>query len=647
MLFWTNVYVAHALSVKRLAEDPHYFFDLNQALIHPHLVNVVWVLVIAVPILADLVIHRSQKLIFIKLTAGKTLSGKYLTVLSFSILILLPSSLGFFILQIMKGGLDSGRLASAFLGVLLVTVLFVACSIFFTAADKNRKRAFLASLFTCGLLWFAGQFTWPGQRWLPFTLIGEFSRGILDIKAILIYTVCVWIIFSRTLFYAKKQKSKSNGRIITSLAVIALLCVLPPEFLRRIDLSDTNQNLLSVQTEGVLKQFGRDPILITAFLSRRDVNFKNVENVLQEYAYRAPGFKYKLVDPDQNPEEALENRVDAYGATIVEAKGKKMTVSFPDENKITAALASFLEKRERRIFFAIGHGEPSLADQNEMGYENLAAKIKSLRYELQESVLTRIEDLNPQDLILLAGPHSDLSRDEIEVLRRHFESGGSVLIAVDPVFPKEGEHIRRFLWELGVDFGRNVMIDKFSQLQGVEKLAMVVTDFGSHASVQNFTKPVIMPVTRSVRKRLNVPDNIEITEIARTGKGSWAETNLTDLENDKAEFNEKEDIAGPVAVVCALEEQKSGGKMAVIGDSDWLVNSRIELLGNRDFLVIIVKWLMSERPDEKFVFKASPSSREPFILSGSEHAILFSVSIFFIPAILLLGGFIKLVFNKV
>lgn len=646
-LFWTNVYVSHAISVKRLAENPNYVFDLNQALIRPHVLNLAWVLVIAVPILAHFVVHRSEKLILIKSTATKTLFGKYLAVLALAVLILLPSSVGFSALQLLKGGLDSGKLFTAFLGLVLTAVLFSAVSIFLMIRIKNRNRAVSLALVLCAFLWLSGQVVLQNQRWLPFALIGEFSRGIVDIKTILVYLVAIWMIFDRTLFYAKKRRSGSKRRALAGLAVIAFLMILPPAVLRGIDLSETNQNFLSQQTVRVLKQFGREKILVTAFLPFNHAELKNIDNLLREYAYIDPDFQFKITDPDQNPKEALENRIDAYGATVVEAKGKRTIVSFPDENKITTALASFLEDRERRIFFVTGHNEPSLTDKGELGYENLAVKMESLRYRFEETGLMQIHDLLPQDLILLAGPHSDLSNQEIKILRRHFDSGGSVFIAADPVFPKEGERLRSFLWELGVDFGRDVIIDKFSKLQGTEKLALVVTDFGPHASIQNFMKPVIMPVTRSVRKRVNVPENIEVTEIARTGRGSWAETNLTDLENDNAELNEKEDIKGPIAVVCVLESEKSGGKMVVIGDSDWLVNSRIELLGNRDLFVVLIKWLLSERAEEKFVFRASSSAEKPFILSGGEQTVIFGTSVFFVPIILILGGFIKLVFSRV
>jgi len=608
MLFWTHVYVAHAISLRRLAETASnhvpYAFDLNQFVIAPNFIHLSWVLAVAIPVLSGLMFARNKKLIFIRSSRVKTTSAKFLAILSVVFLLLFPSSIGFIVLQWMKGGLDAGMLFGAYLGMFLIAIFFILLSMAILSQVKNWWLALCASLFLCVVLCMLGlpQVETPVwlKRFLPAEILGEFSRGVIDLRP----------------------------------------------FGARINLAESEQIFLSKHTENILKQFGDDAILITAFLSSERPDFKNAQNLLREYARVNPHLKYKIYDPDRQAAEALKHRIDAYGSTVIEVRGKKAAASFPDEDKITNALSGILENKSRRILFTIGHSEPGLGDKSENGYENLAAKIRSLGFELEESGLTDIQNLSNADLILLTGPHSDLNEREAEVLRRHFESGGSVFVAVDPVFPREGDRTRQLIWALGVDLGRDVVIDKYSKLNGVEKLVVVITNYAEHPGIRDFSKPVLMPVARSVRKRANVPDDVAVTEIARTGKGSWAETNLIDLENDKAEYNEKEDLAGPIPVASVLEQTKSKGKMVIIGDSEWLNNASFGLLGNRDFFISLLGWLTSDVISREPVRIPEPNTREPFVLHGREHAVIFSMSVFLTPVLLLVAGFLTFTAGK-
>lgn len=659
MVFWTNVYVAHAVSLKRLADAGlrkiPYAFDLNQVLVAPNFIRLGWILAIAIPALSVLMFARNQKLIVVKSTPLDTFSGKFLAILSVVILLLFPSSLGFVLIQWLKGGLDSGMLLGAYAGILLVSVFFISLSIAAASRIKNSWAALGAALFLCAALWATGLFVdqssasvlpWARKFW-PAEVLREFSSGILNVRSALIYISASAVLFFAAVLAEKRLKRKQTSFLdfrtspkllfMVCLAVFILAALVP--FRLRLNLAESKPNFLSPHTENILKRFGDEKITVTVFLTTDSADLKNAESLLREYARIDPNFIYKIHDPDRAPAEALRHKIDAYAAAVIEAKGQKIIVSFPDEIKITNALSGILDHKNKRIIFVIGHAEPGLGDKGGSGYEKVAQKIKSLGYGLEESGLTDIHGLTREDLIMFTGQRSDLSDDEAEALRRHFESGGSVFIAADPVFPKEGMRTRELLWSLGVDFGRDVVIDKYSSLNGVEKLVLIVTDFRAHPSVRDFNKPVLMPVTRSVRKRVNVPDGVTVTEIARTGNGTWAETNLMDLENDKAELNPERDVPGPVPVVCVLEHAESKGKMAVAGDSEWLNNSSFELLGNREFFTSLLGWLMSDAINPEAA-SPSPSAEEPFLLHGAEHAIIFSASVFLTPVLLLIFGFL-------
>ena len=68
------------------------------------------------------------------------------------------------------------------------------------------------------------------------------------------------------------------------------------------------------------------------------------------------------------------------------------------------------------------------------------------------------------------------------------------------------------------------------------------------------------------------------------------------MEADSFSFKEGSDLAGPVSIAVAIENAKSGMRLIVVGDSDFVVNRSIAPStgndANRDMFLNAVNWAM-------------------------------------------------------
>jgi len=105
-----------------------------------------------------------------------------------------------------------------------------------------------------------------------------------------------------------------------------------------------------------------------------------------------------------------------------------------------------------------------------------------------------------------------------------------------------------------------------------------------------FQLATIFPVARSVSKLATPPAGWSDVELARTGARAWGETGS--LASGKVEFNEGQDLKGPVPL--ALAASKGESRVVVVGNSLFAANGYFRLSGNKDFALNCVSWTAKE-----------------------------------------------------
>ena len=409
----------------------------------------------------------------------------------------------------------------------------------------------------------------------------------------------------------------------------------------RADFSSRGQITPSSETKKILSLFGSDKINVYSFFSSVQPEKEAMEELLAEYARVSSSFQFEMIDPDRSPAKAREFQTDSYGVTIVRARGREMRIESINEQDLSDALQKILSGFKRTVYIVTGHDEPKLNDRKDDGYLAFYHLLTGRGYEVKKLELSKAGNYKDVDLLILAGPHTDLSENELKTLESYMSSGGKLFLALDPVYEGEGENIKSFLLKHGIDLGNDVVIDKLSSEMGADYLVAMTTDYEGRA-LQDFRETALFPVTRSVKKYHQIPEGWTISEMMRTSLGSWAETNLKALEDGKVDYDEGVDFPGPISIGVIAQDAGHQKKMAVIGDSDFLTNKHIHVAGNYHLTLRIFAWLLEDASPQE----SKPIVPQTFNLTPGKQVRIFYFSILILPALFLLSGFLIYVYKK-
>jgi ABC-type uncharacterized transport system involved in gliding motility auxiliary subunit len=271
-------------------------------------------------------------------------------------------------------------------------------------------------------------------------------------------------------------------------------------------------------------------------------------------------------------------------------------------------------------------------------------------------------------VVVMGGPRWDLTAEEFADLDKAFQKGKGVLLLIDPMDPGSGAAFTEFAKKYGVALGQNVIVDKASRMVGGDFLMPLVSRYlVTHPVTKAMKQATFFPLVRTVQSSTDVVPGLEVTPLAMTGEGSWGESDLTALEDGNAAFDMKTDIAGPLPVAVAVEKTKDpsvadretdpsfGGKkedfkqgtspekqvprgrMILVGDGDFLTNGYLDLSGNKELGLNMVRWLAS---DDRFMDVKRPELRfKPLLLDVPHRTQLMIFLIGVYPlAVFILGG---------
>lgn len=406
---------------------------------------------------------------------------------------------------------------------------------------------------------------------------------------------------------------------------------------------------LSDQTEKLLEKLQGSAVEVLAFYPHDDPARANFEVFLRQCQLHHRQFRYNFFDPDRVPSLAKKYDVKTYYTVVLQYEGRSESIVSPNEETFTNALLRLSNPKKFNLCFVTGHGEIPSREENREGLSTFAATLDSMNYDMHDIILLRDRVPDSCQLVVVAGPHQDFDQQEFKTLKEAFFAGKGVLFMIDPMDPGTGKGFRDFFQEFGVIAGEDVVVDKMSRVVGGDFLVPLVNQYVmTHPITAHFDKPTFYPVSRSLQPSDHPEKGFDVVPIALTGNESWAETNLSTLEQGDAAFDPVSgDLQGPLPVVVAVEykapEAKKDSKpaipnrMVIVGDSDFLNNSYVGLSGNNEFALNIIQWLSQ---DDRFI---SIHPREPefqplFLTAGQRTLMLFSVVAALPLAALVTGG---------
>jgi ABC-type uncharacterized transport system involved in gliding motility auxiliary subunit len=486
----------------------------------------------------------------------------------------------------------------------------------------------------------------------------------LGLAALAAHVALNWTAFKKG--FTRRSFLYSGNLLLVVVIVLAILG-LANYFLSkhnyRADFTAAKLHSLSDQSVTVLKALKAD-VSFKCFFREGNYGRAAMENLFKLYAYHSNHVKYEFIDPDKNPGLVKRYDVTQDGTSVLEAGDKESRITTTSEEDVTNALIKVTRAAKKVIYFLEGHGEAAIDATEERGYSTIKAELEKVGYEVKKQSLALPGRL-PADcaLLIVPGPQKDLLSAEYETIRSYINSGGRVLVLVDPQTPTL---LPMFLSEFGFKLENDVIIDTdaVSRLMGGDYFIPIAREYVSHPITARFGYATFYPLARSIDVAESKPEGATLTALANTSEQSYAKVDFLLKEKMTTKdiaFTAGNDRRGPIclavagsfkfpAAPAAKPEAKPGesatpstprpepkeARMAVIGDSDFAMNGYYGWGGNGNFFLNVANWLT----EESDLISIQPKTQTPrtIQLTASQGRLVFLISIVLLPlAALVLG----------
>ena len=399
----------------------------------------------------------------------------------------------------------------------------------------------------------------------------------------------------------------------------------------RWEFSKVHVTALSQQTRETLRAL-KEPVTVVVFYQPTHRLYQFVKDQLDEYERACPRLKIEYVDPEQDiaraKQLAQQLQIDELNVVVFQAGERHKYVTdadlaeydyaarylsgpavkaFKGEEAFTSAILNVTQRVTRTVWVTTGHGEKSLEPQDQMGLSQVKKFLEQQNMTIQSvTLLERATIPSDVTLLVIAGPVRRFTDAEVGLLHAYLEQGGRILALLDPL---TDTGLDGFLAKWGVQLGLDIVVDPARQLPFVSGGNLFVTTYTKHAVVEKMkTLMTLFPLARSVRPAASIPSGLTVTPLAQTSADGWGESNTS---VNTFAFNEGQDLKGPVSIAAACEgrlasapplpEDRGGGgvapptmKMVVIGDADFVADAQLSNVGNKDFLLGAVYWLLEQ-----------------------------------------------------
>lgn len=421
----------------------------------------------------------------------------------------------------------------------------------------------------------------------------------------------------------------SSGHFLLTVALLGMLFIMVNYIgsrrYTRWDLTRQKITALSDQTVQTLRTL-KQPVSVVVFYQPSHRLYGFVRDLVSEYRRVNPAIEVEYVDPERDiarakqlaQEFAIEDlnlvvfrsgsrqkqlsdlELADYDYTALQVGGEPRVTAFKGEDAFTSALINITQQAAPLVWFTTGHGEKSPESADPLGLSNLATLLKQQGIASEAVTLAERSAIPDEvNLVVIAGPTRRFLDHELDLLQAHLDRGGRCLVLIDPL---EDAGLEGWLARWGVALGNDIVVDPSRQLPFVSAANLLVTNYTQHPIVDKMSMLVTLyPLARSARPSVPSPEGLTVTPLASTSPGGWGET---DTSVGTFTFDEGRDLKGPVPIAVAAErsppaspegaQASSLTRVVVIGDSDFVTDSQLGNVGNRDLALGVTYWLIEQ-----------------------------------------------------
>ena len=477
---------------------------------------------------------------------------------------------------------------------------------------------------------------------LPFFVPQAVWIGtLLSVLAVLFLGIYLSVHFKSLRAYSARRSTRlgvtSIVGFVLATAIVVIVNFLSARHAPQWDLSETQYFTLASQTYQVLRELPRD-VAIKVFAHQGSPAFRAFRDLLMTYAGESSKLSVKYIDPDRQPDLARTYGITRIDTAVLESGGQKIYLTQASEAEMTNALLRVTRDGKKQLVFVSGHGERSVLDQQPPGFFRARDLLMKQGYQVDTRSFAG-EDTLPEktQVLILASPQQPISQEVQTRMTRFVNRGGRLLLLVDP---QDTEVLDLFVAQWGISLGGGIVVDERDRLGRGSPTALLIRTFTTHDITENFTVPILFPVSRYIEFHPEQAPDWEFISLAKSSPESWAESNLIDTD---PKLNPDEDVEGPFTIAGTLtpktpsEHPDQDPAIIIVGNSAFASNAYLNYPGNTDFFLKTIAWLAKE--DQLVTITPKEPAFRPFVPNPSQEQALLFFQVLFLPGFTLFLGY--------
>lgn len=425
----------------------------------------------------------------------------------------------------------------------------------------------------------------------------------------------------------------------------------------RADLTASKEFTLSEQTIKVLQDLDTKSDSVTAYAfynAQSGIDRQAIEDLLKEYAARTSKLHYEFVDPLNQPAQAVQLGFDQRYGTVVFDNGKKrQTAASASEAEFTSAIVKLYQSQTYTVGFLSGHAERNPEGFDQAGFSSVKDQLTKESYQVKNvSFLTGTVTVTDVNVLIVASPSKALTANEAQNLQKYMDSGGKMLLMLDPEMPADAlKPFSDLLAKYGVTPEPGIIIDLASNYSPQDPTVLVARNYsgiGITEALLTNQIPTLFPLALGLRPPTSTIGSMVASNMIQSSAGSdlsWLET---DTQSSQVKYDAgSKDIPGPVTFAMQIYPQSvsttttvPNTKLVVFGDVDFASNAGLNADPNNiDLFNNSIAWLSGQ--NELVSIRAKdPTAPRTIILDAGQKSLLAIFSMFALPIlVLVVGGF--------
>ncbi len=518
------------------------------------------------------------------------------------------------------------------------------------SATRNYSvTALIVALLACITTFFLGIVRGlASAQVVTLTSVDNFQRYLYVSAGFIVFGLAAYAILEPERvrrFLTGRQARYGSNAFIMSIAFAGILIIGNVlAYQNPVPLADLTEDQVNTLAPETVAAIGKLPQKVTAiaFFSQNSSK-ESATQLLDKLKANANGkFEYQFIDPDRDPQAAMNAGITGDGKILLQMGEQKEIVAFASETEILKGMLHLLNPGDNVVYFLTGHGEKDVEQGGETSMTRAKSTLESKNY-LVKTLNLAAENRIPEDasVIVIAGPIKPVSKNEVTLLGEYLNNGGSLVVMEDPTilteFGDEPDPLAEMLatgW--GIMLHNDVVIDL-----GSTDPTVAVSAFydSSHTITRNMNQlATYFPFTRSLSLAAQM-EGITTTQLVQTVERSWGETDFTTLTQGGGQlgFDEGVETPGPMTIVIASEKSTTKARVVVYGNSTFVIDQYFDASGNGDLFINSVDWT-AEQDDIVNITPKTTTERTFNPPTQLEWIAILLGSVLIIPGMIVLAG---------